>query len=336
MVLNTDQRFLCILVFSALIIGTITIYVAVNHQQNIDEQILSGAIHMLNTTDYGVEPTFTQNYNKNKYKVGRFDYVENYNGLSSSNSSFNEWNNLVNYIYQKYYQYNAFIIIINTDTLLYTSVALSFMLEGLDKPIIFTDNQHVFSTLLLASQTKIPEVMISSNNSLFRAVRTQYYGNNNFSSPNYYPLTHKNCLANNINELPKIKYLNSNLTIPLIKIFPGIDGRYMESFINNDKIHGIVIELWGDGSSPLNIGFIKAINELTKKGVIILCIPHNKLFTGNNIDITLLEAGCLNGGNITLETAYIKLAFLLSNVSERKLIGKLMDINFRGELDNYY
>ena len=313
MVLDSDKSFLVILVFSALIIGAITMYFAVNHQQNIDNQILSGTIHMLNTTKDGVEPTFKENYDKNKIKLGRFDYNHN---MLSDNPTFGEWNNLAKYIYDRYYDYNAFII------------------EGLDKPIIFTDGNNVFSSVLLASQTKIPEVMISSNNKLFRAVRSLQYGFNNFSSTNYYPLSNENSLKVQYNQQPALKYIN-NLVIPIIKVFPGIDDNYMNSFMNNKNIHGIVLELKGTGLGPINNDMINSIRNITKKGIVIVCVPESKVYTGNGIDIRLVEAGCLDGGNITTETAYIKLAFLLSQSPERKLIGKLMEINFRGEIDVY-
>lgn len=311
MVLDSDKCFLIGLVFSFLFISVITMYFAINHQQKIDEQILSSKIHMVNTTNKGVEKDFKKNYDKNKSKLGRFDY---YNKELNRNPSFIEWNNLANYIYGKYNNYNAFIIIINKDNLILTSNALAFMLEGLDKPIIFTDGNNVFSSLLLASQTKIPEVMISSNNKLYRAVRSDDE-----------PLNNNNCLSINYNQKINIKQL-SNLVIPTLKVFSGMDESYMNSFVNNENINGIVIELLGNGT---NNNFLKIINELTEKGVVIVCIPQNKI----SVDIRLIEAGCLNGGNISIETAYIKLAFLLSNVSERKLIGKLMETNFRGELE---
>lgn len=331
MVLDSDKSFLVILVFSALIIGAITMYFAVNHQQNIDNQILSGVIHMLNTTKDGVEPTFKENYDKNKIKLGRFDYNHN---MLSDNPTFWEWNNLAKYIYDRYYDYNAFIIIVDSDILLYTSIALSFIIEGLDKPIIFTDGNNVFSSVLLASQTKIPEVMISSNDKLFRAVRSLHYGFNNFSSVNYYPLSNENSLKVQYNQQPALKYIN-NLVIPVIKVFPGIDDNYMNSFMNNKNIHGIVLELKGTGLGPINKDVLNTIRNMTKKGIVIICVPESKVYTGNGIDIRLVEAGCLDGGNITTETAYIKLAFLLSQSPERKLIGKLMEINFRGEIDVY-
>ena len=272
-----------------------------------------------------------ENYEKNKHKVGKFDYNSNINNISSVNSSFSDWNILSKYIQNIYNNYDAFIIIINSDTLLYSSAALAFIIESLDKPIIFTDGNNVFSSLLLTSRTKIPEVMISSNNNLYRGVKSENYEYNGFYSPNYSSLTEKNCLVNNKSEQPKINFLSENLVIPIIKVFPGIDENYMKTFINNDNINGIIIELWKHGTSPMNIGFLKSIKELTEKGIIIVCTTDVKSYT-DNIDIRLLEAGCLYGGNITIYTAYIKLSFLLSNIQDKKIIGKLLEINFRGEL----
>lgn len=329
MTLDSDKSFLVILVFSALIIGAITIYCSLNHQQNIDNQIVSGSIHMLNTTNDGVETSFKENYVKNKTKVGRFDYHHN---MMSENPNFLDWNNMAKYIYDRYYDYNAFIIIVNNESLLYTAIALSFIIEDLNKPIIFTNGDNVFASLLSTSQTKIPEVMIYSNNNLFRAVKSIYYGFDNFSSPDYYPLSNVNCLQIHDNKYPSLKYIN-NLVIPIIKVFPGIDQNYMNSVLNTKNVHGIIIELNGNNSGLINKNILQTIKNITSRGTLVVCVSENKLNTNNDIDIRLINAGCLDAGNATTETAYIKLAFLLSNVHEKKLIGKLMEINFRGEND---
>lgn len=321
---DDNKRILVLLIFSILIICCITTFVAINHQSKIDSQILSNNIHMLNTKKENVDPTFKEKYNNIKHKVGMFDYVDNYNSnLSSVNVSIKDWNNLAEYIKLKYYLYNAFIIIVNKNTLLYTASAISFMIENLNKPIVFTDGIDTASTLLLVSQTKIPEVMISYNGKLYRAV-------SGISTP----ISIEKSLKYN-NQNLNIIYINNNLVIPIIKVFPGIDEKYMKSFINNDNIQGIILELWQEGIAPTNEGFLKSINILTSKGVVILTIfKCDKLDC--KTDIRLLEAGCLNGYDMTIETAYAKLAFLLSNVQDRKLIGKLMEINFRGEIKIEY
>jgi len=314
--MNDDQkRFLVILIFCGLIIGCITTFVAINHQQKSDDQIVSNTIHMLNTTNGEVDPYFKENYNNVKHKVGMFDYSTN---LSSSNMMIGDWNNLAEYIKNKYSNYDAFIIIVNNNTIVYTACAISFMIENLSKPIIFTEGNDLTTTLVLASQTKIPEVMISANNTLYRAVR------------NVFELTNENCLTYNY-QTPNIKYANPKLIIPIIKVFPGIDEKYMKSFVDNKNIHGIILELWDEGSAPTNDGFLKSLKQITSKGVVILCVSKcNDI--NCELDIRLLDAGCLDGGDMTTEAAYAKLAFLLSNIPDKKMIGKLMEISFRGEL----
>ena len=311
--MNDDQkRFLVILIFCGLIIGCITTFVAINHQQKSDDQIVSNSIHMLNTTNADVDPYFKENYDKIKHKVGMFDYSTN---LSSKNMMIDDWNNLADYIKDKYNNYNAFIIIVNNNTIVYSACAISFMIENLSKPIIFTNGNDLTTTLVLASQTKIPEVMISTNNKLYRAVR------------NVFELTDDNCLTYNY-QIPNIKYVSPKLIIPIIKVFPGIDEKYMKSFNN---INGIILELWGEGSAPTNVGFLKSLKQITSKGVVILCVSQcNDI--NCEIDIRLLDAGCLDGGDMTTEAAYAKLVFLLSNIPDKKMIGKLVEISFRGEV----
>ena len=112
---DEHKKFLVILIFCTLIICCITTFVAINHQKQINNQIVSSAIHMLNTTNEDIDPTFKEKYTNIKHKIGMFDYVNNYpSNLSSVNLDINEWNNLVNYIKYKYHNYNAFIIIVNT------------------------------------------------------------------------------------------------------------------------------------------------------------------------------------------------------------------------------
>jgi L-asparaginase len=325
-----NKRFLVLLTISTIVVCIITVFVAINHQQKIDNQIISSSIHMLNTKEGYEDPNFKQQYEKIKHKVGLFDYVDNYSSnLSSVNVVIDDWNNLVDYIKYKYYSYNAFVIIVDSSTLLYTACAISFMIENIDRPIIFTDGSDIAMSLLLASQTKIPEVMVVCDNKLHRALRISSIIPNVYKYP---PLTDKNCLSHNF-EKPSIKYINPTLVVPIIKVFPGIDEKYMKSFIENKNIQGIILELWGEGVAPTNIGFLKAIKTITNNGIVVLCVSEcdNSKFECN-IDIRLLDAGCLSGYNMTTQAAYAKLVFLLSNVPDRKIIGKLMEINFRGEM----
>jgi len=70
-----------------------------------------------------------------------WDFVEFSPLLDSSNMAYHQWNDIASAIEQKYDAYDGFVILHGTDTMAYSAAALSFMLEGLDKPVVFTGSQ---------------------------------------------------------------------------------------------------------------------------------------------------------------------------------------------------
>jgi L-asparaginase len=69
--------------------------------------------------------------------------------------------------------------------------------------------------------------------------------------------------------MPNIQYVNQKLIIPIIKVFPGIDEKYMKSFVDNKNINGIILEVWGEGSAPTHDGFLKSLKQISSKGMLI-------------------------------------------------------------------
>ena len=61
--------------------------------------------------------------------------------IDSSDMDPDAWRKLVKIISDNYDQYNGFVILHGTDTMAFTASALSFMLEGLSKPVILTGSQ---------------------------------------------------------------------------------------------------------------------------------------------------------------------------------------------------
>jgi len=112
-----------------------------------------------------------------------------------------------------------------------------------------------------------------------------------------------------------------------------MDANDLVPYLNTKGLQGIILELWGEGGGPTSPEFLKVITELAKKGVVIVAVSqYDRVGGGYETDIRLLEAGVLSGYDMTTPAAYAKLAFLLGNVEEKKLIGQLMEINFRGEM----
>jgi L-asparaginase len=321
--LTKDEKSkLIFLITAALGATAISIYLSVNIQKN-NEDILSNKIHVIHTSGE-IEDEFRKNYGK----IGLRPSVVSYQPLQKSSDIVpNDWNTIATDIGKKYNNYDAFVIVCGKDTLTYTASALSFMMENLGKPIIFTDGE-VLSAVKLASSTRIPEVMIASEGQLLRACRTIHKSLDYFSSPQYPPLDSMNCLQFT-EESMKITFVNPKITVSVIKVFPGMTDT---SFQVSKKVNGIVLEMYGNGTGPTSEKILNAISLLTKKGVVIIGVSQCDEIFNMDVNIQFLEAGVLSGGDMTTEAAYAKLYFLLSNVEDKKIIGQLMEKSFRGEM----
>ncbi len=257
--------------------------------------------------------------------------------IDSSNIGIEHWLKIADTIAENYEKFDGFVITHGTDTMTYTASALSFMLDGLSKPVILTGSQRPLSEIRTDARNNlinavelatypIPEVCIFFNNKLFRGNRTKkidIWGFNAFDSPNYPPLVE---VGVEIKVYPenflKRKNFNLNLSkkfsskIFCVKIFPSLKIDYLMSLLKLD-IDGFVIEAFGSGNVP-NIGkdslvpFVKKAVEMGK----IVAISTQAIYGA--VDLTLyecgkevLEAGALSCKDMTTETAIVKLMFLL-------------------------
>jgi L-asparaginase len=320
------------LIIAALVATVVTVYFNINIQKN-NENILINKIQIIHTGGE-INEKFKENYQS---KIGTHNFYS-YNPLiKSSDIVPKDWNRIASDIGKNYHVYDAFIVICDADTLVYTASALSFMFENLTKPIILSTGLEIESALKLASMIKIPEVIVASNKKLIRGCRAVQKSPMHFTSPNYPFLTLKNSLS-----LPQekthIKFINPKINIIVIKVFPGMDSSSFFNLLDSKTVNGIVIEMYAGGNAPISKKFIDLISQLSKKGVIIVAVSQCDELLSNdfNIDISLLEAGVLSGYDMTTAAAYAKLCFLLGNVENKKLISQLMEKTFRGEMTVNY
>lgn len=324
---QNEKLILLIYVILTLIMLCVSLYLATSIQ-NTTKTLISNKIHVIHCGGV-IEEDFKEKYAKNEDKIAQFD-INTYNPLISSSTIVpSDWNNIATDILNYYDNYDGFIIICETDILTYTASALAFMLENLNKPVLLTDS-HLTDAMILISQTKIPEVMILSQDKLLRGCRTILNSKKQFESPNYPSLNIKNALIPE-NKVIGIKYINPNINIILIKVFPGMNSKYLSALTTNNKIHGIVFEIYSSGNVPIDNNILDVINALYKKGIIMIAVLQSNT-NQQNIDIQLLQAGVISGGNMTSEAAFTKLHFLLGNVEDTKIIGKLIEQPLRGEM----
>lgn len=330
---HNEKVTLVILLVLALAAVSITTYLAINQADKNAATCLNQKLHVLNTGTE-VQSNFKEKYQKYKNKIGRYTAMAYDPPMNSSDVVPADWNQIAKDLASVYDKYDAFVVLVGKDTLAYTASALAFMLENLGKPVVLTD-QNLVSALVLASQTPNTEVMVASHGELLRGCRTVASSTVDFASPNYPPLDSKTGLTKPTNPL-QVKLVNPGINIVVVKLFPGINPGYMAPMLNQDKLHGIILEIWNGGTTPSSPEFLKVVNALAKKGVVIVAVAQSdQVEEGYETNMKLLEAGVLSGGDMTTSAAYTKLAFLLANVEDKKLIGQLMEQNFRGEMGKY-
>ena len=278
--------------------------------------------------------------------------------LDSSNMSVDEWNEIGRVIYEHYSDYSGFVILHGTDTMSYTASALSFMLEGLDKPVILTGSQiplselrsdgrdNLITSIIIASEGIAREVCLYFSARLLRGNRSMKMSADGlvaFDSPGYPHLAEAgitvkyNHSAILMRREGGLKYHPfAKVPIGVLKVFPGIQFGLFED-IMTEKLSGIVLETFGAGNIPMGNGDLLPIikKAFSAGAVITVCsqCPSGTVTLGAYETSSQLKgAGAVSGRDMTTEAAVAKLYHLFSIDASKEEVKKLMEKNIAGEL----
>lgn len=282
----------------------------------------------------------------------------------SSNIDPETWIRMADIIEENYSSYDGFVILHGTDTMAYSASALSFMLENLGKPVIFTGSQlpigllrtdgreNLLTAIEIAAAHKngsslVPEVCIYFDNELTRGNRTTKYSAEHFdafNSPNYPPLAgvglHLRYNSEDIHYPDRKKKLRVHrkfdTNVAILKLFPGINRNFVEAVVNTEGLKGMIIETFGSGNAPTYKWFIDELKKFIQKGGIIFNVTQCH---GGSVEMGLYEtsrhllaAGVVSGRDITSEASVTKLMYLLGNCRNRDDVIKYLGIPLAGEI----
>ncbi len=286
--------------------------------------------------------------------------------IDSSDINIDFWIELVIKIEKEYYNYDGFVILHGTDTMSFSASALSFMINNLEKPIIFTGSQlpigklrtdgkeNLITSIEIAAskdstgRALVPEVCIYFDNKLFRGNRTTKFSSENFKaffSPNYPALAevgihikyNKNYI-NYPNDWGKKLYIEKSIdtSVGVIKLFPGITPEYIRSIIETPNVKAFILETYGSGNAPTSDWFISLIEEAINNNITIInitqCLTGSVDMDAYSTGVLLKKAGVISGYDSTFEAAICKLFFLLGKSSNIEVIKQGLTKNIKGEI----
>ena len=277
--------------------------------------------------------------------------------IDSSNMSPTDWQRIADDIKANYNDYDGFVVLHGTDTMAYTSSALSFMFENLTKPIIVTGSQipltqlrsdgqvNLLDSLYIAANYPIDEVGLYFNNKLFRGnrcIKVYADGFNAFDSPNMPPLLEAGIsikmVAGKLSQY-KVKPLKLSQITPqpigVAHLYPGISSELIANIIQQ-PVKALIMRSYGVGNAPQDKGLMACLEKAYQQNIIVVncsqCIKGTVNMDGYATGSWLSQIGVISGQDMTLEATLTKLHYLLSQQLTFKQTRELMQQDLRGEL----
>lgn len=299
----------------------------------------------------------------------RLTVVEHCPLLDSSNMGPAEWQKISLDIESKLAQFDGVVVIHGTDTMAYTASVLSFLLEGLRKPVVLTGSQLplirprndgranlVTAIQVAANHPELQEVVVVFGGKILRGNRTTKVSSTRFEafdSPRYPPLgtvginieidkmrTSSRSDEYRVRSLLQVRTGWTKKSFVCIKVTPGMPASVVRDIVQNAEVGGVVLEGFGAGNAPTrNVEFVEALRDAIRRGVVVVDVVqplHGRVdLNAYSVAKDLREIGVLSGYDMTTEAALTKLYYLFSLFDDDpRKVRRWLGVNLRGELSD--
>lgn len=280
----------------------------------------------------------------------------------SADQGCDDWVALAKLIEKKYDDYSGFVIQNGTDDIVLCATALSFMLQNLGKPVIFTGSlipgAYIYSdmkrnavlALTAAQSTEISEVCLLFDEHLFRANRTIRVSGSTlcpFDSP-HYPVIGSVVNGELIIQRELLRRFptgrlrvqaNLDTKVLTLQLGPGMSKPIFLRFARATAAKAIILYCYGSGNGPTRDSFMKDFLSIcTRRNIIVVICTQNRYGSVSLSEYEagrqMMDEGVLSAGSMTHETALIKLKYLFGRGYGVKRIREEFVKDLRGEISS--